>query len=500
MYVHLNDVINTYSPRRKEQKPPFRRTSTSTSTFERHLTCRVCFFGSSRQKIQLEILTMDFSFAPSNFFRDLYRTKHPHTELLDDVAVSEVQLDVERRKGNFRGTPFGSAWNDFLSQVQEHVVWTDDQAFVCAAEEVGWKIGYRRFFSLTATTRSNNSAPPTSTHSSTKLYVWAPCLQAAVDTCDIISQILATCSGEINSVFWMSMAGNLVEFPVSARVLATYLEHQKQSLFTMESFTLSTELCRVLATLETGSDIIIELSKCRFRGDTAARCLAESLRNSDVGPKFRWTQCDVDFRHVTTALTGISRLTSLKLSRSSCAYLGPPKCLSDAELDLIFKALGKNQGLLELDLSLQPVCDSNFFTLGQSLMNHTTLQCLNLTATQHWKASSSRHFAATESKGRRPAGLQAVNTILQLNTELHTVHLSSLSASDQDFVHRAIRPRLRFNTCRRRVHLIQRAQTTIRQQVLGRALGTVNDDPNLVWLFVSNNMDALCLARGFLIS
>jgi hypothetical protein len=443
---------------------------------------------------------MDFSFAPSNLFRDLYRSKHPHTELLDDVAVSEVQIDVERRKGNSRGcTPFGSAWSEFLSQIREHVVWTDDQAFVCAAEQVGWKIGYRRFFSLTVTTRSNNSAP-SSTHSSTKLYVWAPCVQAAVATCDIILQLLTNCSSDIYSVLWMSMAGNLIEFPVSAGILAAYLEHQKQSLFTMESFTLSTELCSVLATLETSCDIIIELSRCRFRSDTAARCLAESLCNSDVGPKFQWTQCDVDFRHVATALAGISRLTSIKLSRGSCPYIGPTKCLSDTELALIFKALGKNQGLLELDLSSQPVCDNNFFTLGQSLTNHATLQVLDLSATQHWKAVSSRHFAATESKGRRPAGLQAVNTILQLNTELHTVHLSSLSVSDQDFVHCTVRPRLRFNKCRRRVHLIQRAQTNVRQQVLGRALETVNDDSNLVWLFASNNIDALCLTPGFVTS
>jgi hypothetical protein len=191
-------------------------------------------------------------------------------------------------------------------------------------------------------------------------------------------------------------------------------------------------------------------------------------------------------------LAGISRLTSLKLGRSSCAYFGPPKCLSDAELALIFKALGKNQGLLELDLSSQPVCDNNWLTFSQSLANHATLQCLNLTATQHWKASSSRPFAATESKGSRPAGLQAVNTILQSNTELHTVHLTSMPVSDQAFIHRTIRPRLRFNECRQRVHLIQRAQTSVRQQLLGRVLGIVADDPTLVWLFVSNNVDALC--------
>jgi hypothetical protein len=218
---------------------------------------------------------------------------------LDDVAVSEVQL--ERHHGKSRGTPFGSAWNAFLSHTHEHVVWTGDQAFVCTADEVGWKIGYRRFFSLTAAAGSNNLAPapvlaPASTYPSTKLYVWAPSFQAAVDTCDTLLQLLANRSGEMSSVHLMSMAGNLVELPFSARVVATYLEHQKQSLlFTMESFTLSTELCRVLATLETQTAIVIELSKCRFRSDTAARCLAESLRNSDIGPKFQWTQCDVDF-------------------------------------------------------------------------------------------------------------------------------------------------------------------------------------------------------------
>lgn len=449
---------------------------------------------------------MDFSFAPSNSFRDLYRTKHPHTELSENdvlrVAVGEIQLDVERRhKGNSRGTHCGSAWNTFLAHVQEHVVWTDDHAFTCTAQEIGWKIGYRRFFSLTATKGSSDSAP-TSTHSSTKLYVWAHCLQAAVGTCDILQQLMATCSADLYSVHWMSMAGNLVDFPVSAGVLAAYLEHQEHSslLFTMDSFTLSTELCSVLATLETSSAIVIELSKCRFRSDTAARCLAESLRNLNTGPKFRWTQCDVDFRHLINALVGDSRLISLKLSRESCAFFGPPECLSDTELAIIFKALGKNQGLLELDLSSQPVSDALWVILSQSLTKHTTLQVLNLTATQHWKASCGHPFATTESKGLRPAGLQAVNTILQSNTDLHTVHLSSLSVLDREFFHCAIRPRLRFNKCRRRLHLVQRAHISIRQQVLGRALGTFADDPNLVWLFVSNNADALCLIPGFLIS
>jgi hypothetical protein len=120
----------------------------------------------------------------------------------------------------------------------------------------------------------------------------------------------------------------------------------------------------VLATLETQTAIVIELSKGRFRSDTAARCLAQSLRNSDIGPKFQWTQCDVDFHHLATALAGISRKTSLKLSCGFCAYFGPPKGSSDAELALIFKALGKNEGLLKL------VCDNNWLTFSQSLAKH----------------------------------------------------------------------------------------------------------------------------------
>jgi hypothetical protein len=106
------------------------------------------------------------SFAPSNSFRDLYRTKYPHhTKHLDDTGVDEVaEPQIYTGTDKSRGTivpTCSSAWNDLLAHAQEHVVWTDNQG----GEQVGWKIGYRRFFSLTtATPAASNDSLPTWTH------------------------------------------------------------------------------------------------------------------------------------------------------------------------------------------------------------------------------------------------------------------------------------------------------------------------------------------------
>jgi hypothetical protein len=236
------------------------------------ISYNVYYLFSKNIEASLPIRTMDFSFAPINRFRDIYRTKHPQSEPLNNGSFSEVQLATERHQGDSSGTPCRTTWNDFRTSAQQHIVWTDDQAFVCTAEETGWQIGYRRFFSITVTRGSNDPPSPT------RIYVWAPCIQSAVGTCDVLLQLLAACPDDADTVHWKSMAGNLVEFPVSAGVLAAYLEQQKNRslLFTMDSFTMSTELCRVLATLQTSYTVVIELARCRFRSSTAARCLAES--------------------------------------------------------------------------------------------------------------------------------------------------------------------------------------------------------------------------------
>jgi hypothetical protein len=72
------------------------------------------------------------------------------------------------------------------------------------------------------------------------------------------------------------------------------------------------------------------------------------------------------------------------------------------------------------------------------------------------------------------------------NTSLQTIHLSERQY-DQEIYLNEILPRLEMN----RVLAVKKIRDrTFRQAVLGRALYSVRSSPNLVWMFLSENVDA----------
>jgi hypothetical protein len=76
------------------------------------------------------------------------------------------------------------------------------------------------------------------------------------------------------------------------------------------------------------------------------------------------------------------------------------------------------------------------------------------------------------------------------NKSLHTIEVSN-ELYDQQIYAEMILPYLETNRYRPRVlAVIEIDDRPIRQPVLGRALYCVRSNPNLVWLFLSENVDA----------
>jgi hypothetical protein len=73
---------------------------------------------------------------------------------------------------------------------------------------------------------------------------------------------------------------------------------------------------------------------------------------------------------------------------------------------------------------------------------------------------------------------------------LQTIRLSE-GHYDQQIYLEEILPRLETNRYRPRVLAVKKTnQRLFREKVLGRALHCVSTDPNLVWMFLSENVDA----------
>jgi hypothetical protein len=86
---------------------------------------------------------------------------------------------------------------------------------------------------------------------------------------------------------------------------------------------------------------------------------------------------------------------------------------------------------------------------------------------------------------------RALAEVMQTNTILHTIRLS-VEERNEDIYMQSIQPHLEANLYRPRVFAVKKEadDRLFRQKILGRALSCVGSNPNLVWRFLSENVDA----------
>jgi hypothetical protein len=175
-------------------------------------------------------------------------------------------------------------------------------------------------------------------------------------------------------------------------------------------------------------DVELDMFDCSL-ADDAAGAFVECL-HSDRGP-IKLKQCDIDTQIIASALTGNSRVTSLKPGFGRT---------NDAETAVLFSALANNRGLEELDLEDTPISDDNWSILCESLKAHPTLTDLNLLDTRPSNPVDADDddddeedpedtiLLSDEQKSHRT---RLLAEMMKANTVLHTIHLSEDERDDQ---------------------------------------------------------------------
>jgi hypothetical protein len=134
------------------------------------------------------------------------------------------------------------------------------------------------------------------------------------------------------------------------------------------------------------------------------------------------------------------------------------------------------------------ISDHNWCILCEALQAHPTLTSLNLEYTTPRNPAGGRIALTDDQKTRRT---RTIAEMVQENTILQTITLSE-HERDQHIYTQEIHPYLVTNQYRPRVLAVKKTiERPFREKVLGRALDCVKSNPNLVWMLLSENVDAI---------
>jgi hypothetical protein len=221
--------------------------------------------------------------------------------------------------------------------------------------------------------------------------------------------------------------------------------------------------CYALATLKR-ADLKVTFRSCSFDTQGAEDTFIEWLRNSQVVTKLQ--NCKMD-DGIISALNGNSSIKSLTVST-----LG-----EDDITRSLAGALSGNQGIE--DLLVYSTDETWKLLLLRSLTVHPRIQSVSLFCNRHMSAAS------------KASMMNAILRLVQCNTMVHTIDLPNYTyAKEEEFFQNSIVPRLEMNrTCfEHQRQALTRADHAIRGQVLGRALHVVRNNPDLLFRFLSENV------------
>jgi hypothetical protein len=297
----------------------------------------------------------------------------------------------------------------------------------------------------------------------------------ATATCDFAVRLLATC--EERDLF-IDGGDIAAPAPLSGASLSLFFQESRGDLqkFSLNRMVLSEDQCLALATMSR-LDVELDISICSLADDAAAAGAFIECMQSDRGRATLY-RCKIDSQLLANALTGDSRVTSFKPDFDGT---------DDADKAILFRALANNRGLVELNLYGHPIRDKNWTILCESLQAHPTLTRLNLYSTVQRGPAGIPIIFSDEQK---TLWTRLLADMVQQNTVLHTIQLDSSERDDQIYTEE-IRPYLVTNLYRPRVRAIKKTKDRpFREKLLGRALYSVRSNPNLVWMLLSENVDA----------
>jgi hypothetical protein len=369
----------------------------------------------------------------------------------------------------------GIKWDDFRRFVDDKFVWMAPGVYIISSEyranglfPVAVEVG--------ATTVDDSAGMRVRLRPGTAA-------RTAAATCNFLVRLFAI-SSEQRDVYMQG--SSLPLLPLDGPSLSHLFEPGREDLraVTLRDMIFNEEHIRVLANAPQPK-LQLALRDCRFSdGDISKKALRQWLQ-SGRGPTELY-QCVVGSDVVASALSGNSRLSKLLLCLEKASTTTTP------ELASIFRALGEARGLTEFDAFWYSIGDANWNLLCQSLQKHPTLTSLGLACTGP-KRPTDKGELSEERKANRT---RALADMMQTNTILHTIRLFP-GEYDERIYTESIEPRLEANLYRPRVLAVKKEgdDRRFRQKVLGRALNCVKSNPNLVWMFLSENVDAFIRSK-----
>jgi hypothetical protein len=228
------------------------------------------------------------------------------------------------------------------------------------------------------------------------------------------------------------------------------------------------------------TDLQIKYDTCDFT-DAGLDVLLDSLRNNR-GPTKIYSH-NISSRRLAGALRENRSLEELALYsdlKKEDLILEEDKENNEGLHDL-FQALKENRGLVRLAFGARFISDKNWSVLCDALGKHPTLECLDL-----WGTVGDIQDAA-----QKTTRMQSLLKMLQVNTMVHTIKLTPTEC-DMHIYTNAILPRLKKTP---QFHSVSQTRGVLRSKLLGRALYSVNDNPTLLWMFLSNNIPTAFAGR-----
>jgi hypothetical protein len=281
-------------------------------------------------------------------------------------------------------------------------------------------------------------------------------------------------TGEV-SVFWRAVATNtgvklkinnqrnnlltLQTGPILSRFLRESPAFQEIHLW---GIYLKEEDCRALATLER-TDLKVKLGYCTIEPNNAEDTFIEWFRNNQIV-----TEID-NCSPITSALRGNTSVKKLVIERNNSNF-------GEEEILSLCQALPGNMGIEHLAISGLEMSDEACRLFFRSLTMHPRINFLSI---QSYSVEAKRTM------------MKAIIKMLHLNTRFHTIKTPD-AYTDEEMYQNSILPRLEMNRTSFEVQrqAVKRADPSIRPQLLGRALHAVRYNPELVFLFLSENVPA----------
>jgi hypothetical protein len=384
--------------------------------------------------------------------------------------IREVSLLPGRTTDDILAT--GITWEEFCC------LWEDKKLRLTTSASItlcGYPYNNRAFFrSYIFCINVPSQDGGTISRPTRSMYVDAPGLAAATSTCDFLLRLLTTSKQQDIRFYGPAEDCRL---PFTGENLSRFFaESRSKQRVTLKNILLDEDQCHALATVSR-QELILEYD-CRLKDDNGCHNSFIECLQGDRGPT-ELNKCSIDCRVLADALRGNTRVVKLKLARHVTTNTG---------MNALARALAENHGLEDLSLYDHSISDENWEIMCQSLQSHPALTKLNLRSTGQVIWVNGR--CITMSRGQKVKRARALADMLLKNTVLQTISFSRYEL-DPKIYWELISPRLQTNLYRPRVIAINRAGGLLRRALLQRALQSesVRNNPSLVWLFLSENMD-----------